>query len=72
MNGCPKAAIALVLGSGLGPFAGAVDGQDEFPYQDFSKFPVTTVPACRHANFGGWGRCGVAMKGRFHHMKGMT
>jgi purine-nucleoside phosphorylase len=67
-----KPAIALVLGSGLGPLAGALTDRTEFPYQDIPNFPVTTVPG--HAGTLIFGRLGqvpvVAMKGRFHHYEG--
>ena len=49
----PKA--ALVLGSGLGGFAEALDVVCEVPYSDIPGFPVSTVPgphllcACRAA-----------------------
>ena len=38
----PKA--ALVLGSGLGGFAEALDVVCEVPYKDIPGFPVSTVP----------------------------
>lgn len=67
-------AWGIVLGSGLGGLADAIDARAEFPYEELPYFPTAT--AAGHA-----GRlvCGelhgvpvVAMKGRFHLYEGWS
>lgn len=65
---------AVVLGSGLGDFAGELDGAVQIPYSSIPHFPLT-----RNENHKGilWaGRLeGVPvlmMAGRFHHYEGYT
>ncbi len=66
----PKAAV--VLGSGLGNFAGAVDVRAELPYGEIEGFPVSTVPG--HAGrfiFGYIDKVPVVlMQGRIHYYEG--
>ena len=66
----PKA--ALVLGSGLGGFAEALDVVCEVPYSDIPGFPVSTVPG--HAGKFIFGHLDgvpvVCMQGRIHYYEG--
>lgn len=66
----PKA--ALVLGSGLGGFAEALDVVCEVPYSDIPGFPVSTVPG--HAGKFIFGHLDgvpvVCMQGRVHYYEG--
>lgn len=68
----PEAGI--VLGSGLGNFAGEIDIEKEIPYSEVPHFPVSTVEG--HSGkliFGKLnGRRIVAMAGRFHYYEGYT
>ena len=72
INNIPKTAI--VLGSGLGPFAKEIEKEVEFDYKDIPNFPVSTVPG--HAGkliFGKIAGKGiVAMQGRFHLYEGYS
>lgn len=72
INNIPKTAI--VLGSGLGPFAKEIEEEVEFDYKDIPNFPVSTVPG--HAGkliFGKIaGKSIVAMQGRFHLYEGYS
>lgn len=66
----PEAAI--VLGSGLGDYAGSIRVEYELPYGEIEGFPVSTVPG--HAGrfvFGYVDRLPVVcMKGRVHYYEG--
>jgi purine-nucleoside phosphorylase len=66
--------MALILGTGLGRVAEAMEGIQAFPYEDIPHFPVSTVPS--HAGrllSGYWaGRPILAMQGRFHLYEGYT
>ena len=66
----PEAAV--VLGSGLGNFAKAVEVVSELPYSDIEGFPVSTVPG--HAGkfiFGYIEKVPVVlMQGRVHYYEG--
>lgn len=66
----PEAAV--VLGSGLGNFAKAVDVVSELPYSQIEGFPVSTVPG--HAGKFIFGYIGdvavVLMQGRVHYYEG--
>ena len=63
---------ALVLGSGLGGFAEALDVVCEVPYSDIPGFPVSTVPG--HAGKFIFGHLDgvpvVCMQGRIHYYEG--
>ena len=66
----PKA--ALVLGSGLGGFAEALDVVCEVPYSDIPGFPVSTVPGHAGKFIFGYldGVPVVCMQGRVHYYEG--
>ena len=66
----PKA--ALVLGSGLGGFAEALDVVCEVPYSDIPGFPVSTVPGHAGKFIFGYldGAPVVCMQGRVHYYEG--
>ena len=72
INDIPKTAI--VLGSGLGPFANEIEKEFEFDYKDIPNFPISTVPG--HAGkliFGKIdGKKIIAMQGRFHLYEGYS
>ncbi len=66
--------VGVVLGSGLGAFADALEGPTAIPFSEIPHFPASTV-----AGHGGalvLGRCGAvpvaAMKGRVHFYEGYT
>ena len=64
--------VAVVLGSGLGNFAKAVDVKAELPYSEIEGFPVSTVPG--HAGKFIFGYINevpvVLMQGRVHYYEG--
>lgn len=64
--------VAIVLGSGLGDYAGSIQVQEEISYAEIDGFPVSTVPG--HAGKFIFGRIGdvpvVCMKGRVHFYEG--
>lgn len=64
--------VAVILGSGLGPLADAIEEPTIIDYHDIPHFPVSTVPG--HAGQLVIGRVGnkvvCAMKGRFHYYEG--
>lgn len=66
----PRAAV--VLGSGLGDYAGHIRVEYEIPYSRIEGFPVSTVPG--HAGRFLFGLLGgvpvVCMKGRVHYYEG--
>ncbi|HET7514756.1 MAG TPA: purine-nucleoside phosphorylase, partial [Gaiella sp.] len=65
--------VGVVLGSGLGSFADAVEDADEIPYADLPGWPAST--AVGHAGtlvLGSFGGVPVAvMKGRAHLYEGL-
>lgn len=69
-----KPRVAVVLGSGLGGVADAVEDAIEIPYGDIPFFPVSTVEG--HAGKLIAGSIGgvdvVLMKGRFHFYEGYS
>ena len=71
-NACGAADIAVVLGSGLGDYAGRLTDTTSIPYADIPHFPVSTVEG--HA--GNWhvgtlhGKRVYLMQGRFHAYEG--
>lgn len=66
--------VGIVLGSGLGNYAGEMDIVAEVPYKDIPEFPVSTVEG--HDGRYIFGYVGevpvVAMKGRVHYYEGYT
>lgn len=66
--------IALVLGSGLGNFADAVETICEIPYRDIPGFPVSTVAGHDGKYIFGYldGVPLVLMKGRVHYYEGYS
>lgn len=69
-----KAAVGIILGTGLGGFAEEIDVEVGIPYDEIPHFPASTVES--HA-----GRllCGklagvsvIAMEGRFHYYEGYS
>jgi len=69
-----KPVVGIVLGSGLGSFAGEIDVEFEIEYSKIPHFPVSTVEG--HSGkliFGNLsGKKVVAMVGRFHYYEGYT
>lgn len=69
---CGKAEIGIILGSGLGSYASALQDRKSMPYSDIPGFPVSTVEG--HA--GLWhtgklhGKQVCMMQGRFHAYEG--
>lgn len=67
-----EAEVALILGTGLGGLASAIDVQARVPYAAIPGFPLSTVES--HAGRLLFGRLGrrpvVAMEGRFHRYEG--
>jgi len=70
----PEAELALILGTGLGGLASAIDVQARVPYAAIPGFPLSTVES--HAGRLLLGRLGgrpvVAMEGRFHRYEGYS
>src|SRR5882762_2246097 len=68
----PEAGI--ILGTGLGDFAGALTVEAVVPYRDIPHFPVSTVES--HAGELHLGRLAgrpvAIMKGRVHYYEGYT
>lgn len=69
---CGKADIGVILGSGLGDYAEALEGAVKLPYSEIPGFPRSTV-----AGHAGMWCCGtlygkrvVMMQGRFHYYEG--
>lgn len=72
-NGFPDTVEAFViLGSGLGDFASAIENAVSIPYSDIPNFPVTSVQGHSGELFSGTvaGKNIVAFSGRFHHYEG--
>lgn len=66
--------IGIVLGSGLGNFANAINVEKEVAYGDIPHFPVSTVQGHKGRLIFGTlsGKRVVAMAGRFHFYEGYT
>ncbi len=72
-HGFPDAPEAVViLGSGLGGFAEAIQGPVSIPYSDIPGFPQTTVQGHTGKLVAGTilGKKIIAFSGRFHHYEG--
>src|ERR1700680_2902397 len=69
-----EVSVAIVLGSGLGAFAGELTDATEFPYHEIPGFAHTTVEG--HAGRLVIGKAGgvtvAAMQGRFHFYEGYS
>src|SRR5262249_44670288 len=69
-----QADAAIILGTGLGRLASAVDNPVVIPYEDIPGFPTSTVES--HAGRLLCGTLGaktvVAMQGRFHRYEGYS
>lgn len=66
--------VAIVLGSGLGGYAAAIDVEAEIPYTELEGFPVSTVEG-HDGRFIFGHRKGVPvvlMKGRVHYYEGYS
>ncbi|RMG20515.1 MAG: purine-nucleoside phosphorylase [Deltaproteobacteria bacterium] len=72
--GGPPPEIGVVLGSGLGAFADALEAPRAVPYADLPHFPVSGVEG--HAGRFVLGRCGgvpvAVMQGRVHAYEGWS
>lgn len=68
----PKIEIAIILGTGLGDFAGKIKERRNIEYWKVPHFPVSTVKG--HKGELVFGKIGdknvVAMEGRFHYYEG--
>lgn len=66
--------VAIVLGSGLGGYAAAIDVQAEIPYTELEGFPVSTVEGHDGRFIFGHlkGVPVVLMKGRVHYYEGYS
>jgi len=66
--------IAVILGTGLGELARAIDKEREIPYSSIPHFPVSTVQG--HSGNLIIGKLGgrpiIAMQGRFHFYEGWS
>ena len=66
--------VGIILGTGLGDFAGALEVEAVIPYRDIPHFPVSTVES--HAGELHVGRLGgrpvALMKGRAHYYEGYS
>ena len=69
---CGRAEIAVVLGSGLGDYAEALEGAKSIDYHDIPHFPVSTVPGHKGRWYTGTlhGKRVCMMQGRFHAYEG--
>lgn len=65
-------AVGVILGSGLGSFAGEIEKESEIPYSEIPHFPVSTVEGHQGKLIFGRinGKPVVAMAGRFHFYEG--
>ncbi|WP_309083406.1 purine-nucleoside phosphorylase [Chelativorans sp.] len=68
----PPAEIAIMLGSGLGHLADAVQGATVIPYAEIAGFPLSTAPSHKGQLVIGslFGRRAVVMQGRLHLYEG--
>jgi purine-nucleoside phosphorylase len=65
--------VAVILGSGLGELADALEGAAVLPYRDLPSFPVTTVPGHRGRVIIGKmrGVATIVFDGRLHLYEGL-
>ena len=70
----PVPDVAIVLGTGLGGLARAIDVQATVPYQDIPGFPRSTVESHAGRLLAGTlgGKQVIAMQGRFHRYEGYS
>ncbi len=70
----PPVEVALILGSGLGRLAEAVEAPAAIPYADIAGFPVSTAPGHAGRLLTGrlHGRRVALMQGRLHLYEGWT
>jgi len=66
--------VGVILGTGLGDFADALDVETVIPYRDIPHFPVSTVESHAGELHVGTlaGRPAAVMKGRVHYYEGYT
>jgi len=66
--------VGIILGTGLGDFAGALEHGTKVPYADIPHFPVSTVESHAGELHVGTlaGRPVAVMKGRVHYYEGYT
>jgi len=69
-----SAEIGVILGSGLGEYADALDDAVSLPYESIPNFPVSTVPghAGRFVLGTLHGKRVIMMQGRFHYYEGYS
>jgi len=72
--GAARPELALILGSGLGPLADAIEDATVIPYSELPGFAPSTAPGHAGELHVGTlaGRRVVAMKGRMHHYDGVS
>ena len=73
-EGAQPPRVGIVLGTGLGGLAAAIDIEVSVPYRDLPHFPVSTVESHRGKLLLGTleGVPVVAMQGRFHRYEGYS
>ena len=66
--------IAIILGSGLGSLADALENRTVLPFKDLPYWPVSTVPGHAGCLVIGTleGQCVLVMQGRIHFYEGYT
>lgn len=66
--------VAIVLGTGCGPFAEKIENPVVIPYSSIPNFPITTNPAHAGKMVAGDvnGKYVICMNGRFHFYEGYT
>jgi purine-nucleoside phosphorylase len=69
---CGQAEVGVILGSGLGDYAGSLVNARVLPYKDIPGFPRATVPGHAGMLTSGLlnGRRALMMRGRFHGYEG--
>ena len=66
--------VGIILGTGLGGLAQEIEVEHEFPYEQITNFPVSTVEGHSGKLILGnlAGKRVIAMQGRFHYYEGYT